>query len=80
LPNDELIFSTQQYCQKLLADHGYHQYEVSAYSQPGLQCWHNVNYWQFGDYLGIGAGAHGKITQALPTNMRSFKPKSRNNI
>jgi oxygen-independent coproporphyrinogen-3 oxidase len=77
LPNDELIFSMQKHCQKLLADQGYLQYEVSAYSQPGLQCQHNVNYWQFGDYLGIGAGAHGKITQTLPQQIiRSFKPKS----
>jgi len=77
LPNDELIFSTQKHCQTLLAAHGYQQYEVSAYSQPGLHCRHNVNYWQFGDYLGIGAGAHGKITQALPDKInRSFKPKS----
>jgi len=77
LPNDELIFSTQKHCQKLLADHGYLHYEVSAYSQPGLQCRHNVNYWQFGDYLGIGAGAHGKITQTLPDKIiRTFKPKS----
>ncbi|UOA09407.1 radical SAM family heme chaperone HemW [Methylobacter sp. S3L5C] len=77
LPNDELIFSMQKHCQKLLADQGYQQYEVSAYSQLGLQCRHNVNYWQFGDYLGIGAGAHGKITQTLPQQIiRSFKPKS----
>ena len=77
LPNDELIFATQQQGQALLADHGYWQYEVSAYSQPGLQCRHNVNYWQFGDYLGIGAGAHGKITLALPhAVIRTFKPKS----
>jgi oxygen-independent coproporphyrinogen-3 oxidase len=77
LPSDELIFSTQKHCQKLLADGGFQQYEVSAYSQPGFQCRHNVNYWQFGDYLGIGAGAHGKITQALPDMItRSFKPKS----
>jgi len=77
LPHDELVFSTQKHCQKLLADHGYQQYEVSAYSQPGLHCRHNVNYWQFGDYLGIGAGAHGKITQVLPDMIiRSFKPKS----
>ena len=77
LPNDELIFSTQKHCQKLLADHGYQQYEVSAYSQPSMHCRHNVNYWQFGDYLGIGAGAHGKITQTLPHQItRSFKPKS----
>ena len=77
LPNDELIFATQQQCQNLLAAQGFLQYEVSAYSQPGLQCRHNVNYWQFGDYLGIGAGAHGKITQALPDQItRTFKPKS----
>jgi oxygen-independent coproporphyrinogen-3 oxidase len=60
-----------------LAEHGYQQYEVSAYSKQGLQCRHNLNYWQFGDYLGIGAGAHGKITQGLPHQIiRSFKPKS----
>ena len=77
LPNDELIFEMQKHCQQLLADKGYQQYEVSAYSQPGLKCKHNVNYWQFGDYLGIGAGAHGKITQALPNLItRTFKPKS----
>ena len=77
LPNDELIFATQQQCQNLLAAQGFQHYEVSAYSQPGLQCRHNVNYWQFGDYLGIGAGAHGKITQTLPNQItRTFKPKS----
>jgi oxygen-independent coproporphyrinogen-3 oxidase len=77
LPNDEAIFRTQMACQKILADHYYQQYEVSAYSQQGLHCRHNLNYWQFGDYLGIGAGAHGKITQDLPQHiMRTFKPKS----
>ena len=77
LPDDDIIFSTQQQCQRLLADHGYQQYEVSAYSKQGRQCRHNMNYWQFGDYLGIGAGAHGKITQELPQSIiRSFKPKS----
>jgi len=77
LPDDETIFSTQKQCQSLLAEHGYRQYEVSAYSKQGRQCRHNVNYWQFGDYLGIGAGAHGKITQELPQRIiRSFKPKS----
>ncbi|MCX7106224.1 MAG: radical SAM family heme chaperone HemW [Methylococcales bacterium] len=77
LPNDELIFATQQQCQNLLAAQGFQHYEVSAYSQLGLQCRHNVNYWQFGDYLGIGAGAHGKITQALPDQItRTLKPKS----
>ncbi len=77
LPDDETIFRSQKQCQTLLADHGYQQYEVSAYSKQGRQCRHNLNYWRFGDYLGIGAGAHGKISQNLPqTIIRSFKPKS----
>ena len=77
LPDDETIFSTQKKCQRILADHGYLQYEVSAYSKQGSQCRHNVNYWQFGDYLGIGAGAHGKISQTLPDQIiRSLKLKS----
>jgi putative oxygen-independent coproporphyrinogen III oxidase len=46
----------------LLNNHGYSQYEVSAFSKEGRQCKHNLNYWQFGDYVGLGAGAHGKIT------------------
>ena len=76
LPNDDLIFATQQACQALLTEHGYAQYEISAYSQPGRQCRHNLNYWQFGDYLGIGAGAHGKISLALPGNIvRTVKPR-----
>jgi oxygen-independent coproporphyrinogen-3 oxidase len=48
--------------QALLAENGYQQYEISAYGKPGKQARHNLNYWQFGDYLGIGAGAHGKLT------------------
>jgi oxygen-independent coproporphyrinogen-3 oxidase len=68
---------TQKAGQNLLANAGFHQYEISAYSQPGWQCRHNVNYWQFGDYLGIGAGAHGKISLALPGQIiRTQKPKS----
>ena len=77
LPDDELIFKTQQTCQQLLAESGYQQYEVSAYSRAGLHCRHNTHYWQFGDYLGIGAGAHGKISQELPdTIIRSVKAKN----
>jgi oxygen-independent coproporphyrinogen-3 oxidase len=77
LPEDELIFTAQQQCQALLAEHGYQQYEVSAYSQPTAQCQHNLNYWQFGDYLGIGAGAHGKISLVLPEQIiRTVKPKN----
>ncbi|MGZ8226843.1 MAG: radical SAM family heme chaperone HemW [Methylococcaceae bacterium] len=77
LPDDEAIFSIQKHCQNLFSDFGYQQYEVSAYSKPGFQCRHNLNYWQFGDYLGIGAGAHGKVTQRTSRQIiRTFKPKS----
>jgi oxygen-independent coproporphyrinogen-3 oxidase len=77
LPEDELIFMAQQACQQLLAEQGYQQYEVSAYSKAGSRCQHNLNYWQFGDYLGIGAGAHGKISLSVPENIiRTTKPKS----
>jgi oxygen-independent coproporphyrinogen-3 oxidase len=77
LPNDDHIFAMQQRCQQRLADYGYQQYEVSAYCKTNKQCRHNLNYWQFGDYLGIGAGAHGKISQQLPQSIiRSFKSKS----
>ena len=76
LPEDDLIFSIQQQCQQRLAACGYQQYEVSAYAKPGKQCRHNRNYWQFGDYLGIGAGAHGKTSRALPDDIiRTTKPK-----
>ena len=76
LPSDEAIFNEQLFCQQLLAEHGYQQYEISAYAQQGKECRHNINYWSFGDYLGIGAGAHGKITQDLPGNIvRTIKPK-----
>ncbi|NOQ14630.1 MAG: radical SAM family heme chaperone HemW [Methyloprofundus sp.] len=76
LPSDESIFDAQLACQKLLAEQGYQQYEISAYAQAGKQCKHNINYWSFGDYLGIGAGAHGKITLGLPDNIvRTMKPK-----
>lgn len=77
LPDDTIIFNTQEQCQTFLARAGYEHYEVSAYSQPNKLCRHNLNYWQFGDYLGIGAGAHGKITQVLPNVIyRSFKTKN----
>ena len=77
LPEDEAIFIAQQLCQRRLAEQGYRQYEISAYARDGYPCRHNRNYWQFGDYLGIGAGAHGKITQALPDRIvRTAKTKS----
>lgn len=62
LPGDDLIMDMQTQGQRLLANAGFKQYEVSAYAKPQKQCQHNLNYWQFGDYIGIGAGAHGKIT------------------
>ena len=64
LPADDTIWAMQEAIQALLAQHGYRQYEVSAYSQTGRACRHNLNYWRFGDYLGIGAGAHAKLTHA----------------
>lgn len=77
LPEDETIFELQNACQQLLEHHGYQQYEISAYAKSGFQSRHNCNYWQFGDYLGIGAGAHGKISLALPGRiLRTAKPKS----
>lgn len=62
LPSDDTIAHCFEQGQALLAQHGYHPYEVSAYAKPAQQCRHNLNYWQFGDYLGIGAGAHSKLT------------------
>jgi oxygen-independent coproporphyrinogen-3 oxidase len=62
MPDDELCWEQQNACQTLLAKHGYRQYEVSAYCLDKRESKHNLNYWRFGDYLGIGAGAHGKIT------------------
>ena len=62
MPDDDLCWEQQNSCQALLAQQGYHQYEVSAYSLDDHESRHNLNYWHFGDYLGIGAGAHGKIT------------------
>ena len=64
LPDEELAFEMQLACQAVLAGAGYAQYEVSAYARPSRRCEHNLNYWQFGDYLGVGAGAHGKLTDA----------------
>lgn len=62
IPEHDEAWDMQERCQALLAEAGYAQYEISAYARPGRQCAHNLNYWRFGDYLGIGAGAHGKLT------------------
>ena len=63
LPEDETLWDIQEQGQKLLSEAGYEHYEISGYAKPGYQCKHNLNYWRFGDYLGIGCGAHGKVTQ-----------------
>ncbi|MFI4968587.1 MAG: radical SAM family heme chaperone HemW [Lysobacterales bacterium] len=64
LPDEDRAWDMQEACQQRLADAGYAQYEVSAYARDGLRSMHNLNYWTFGDYLGIGAGAHGKLSDA----------------
>ncbi len=62
LPDDDASSDMQQRIEELLAAHGYQHYETSAFAQPGRRSRHNLNYWQFGDYLGIGAGAHSKLS------------------
>jgi len=62
LPNDDASADMQQMIEATMAAAGYDHYEISAYAKPGRQARHNLNYWQFGDYLGIGAGAHSKIS------------------
>lgn len=64
LPDEDILGDIQEQGHQLLTAAGFNHYEVSAYAQPKRQSRHNLNYWQFGDYLGIGAGAHSKITQA----------------
>jgi oxygen-independent coproporphyrinogen-3 oxidase len=62
LPEDDLAAEMLGECILRLTDAGFEHYEVSAYARPGRQCRHNLNYWTFGDYLGVGAGAHGKLS------------------
>ena len=76
LPNDDLIADTHEVGILQLEQSGYKQYEVSAYAQQGKQCKHNRNYWEFGDYVAIGAGAHGKVSnQQMGSIERYFKYK-----
>jgi oxygen-independent coproporphyrinogen-3 oxidase len=67
LPDDDLAADMQEMVEATLAAHGLENYETSAFARPGRRCLHNLNYWTFGDYLGIGAGAHGKISS--PTDI-----------
>ncbi|HXQ63932.1 MAG TPA: radical SAM family heme chaperone HemW [Steroidobacteraceae bacterium] len=76
LPDEDLAHEIQVTSHARLAAAGYRQYEISAWARPGSECRHNLNYWQFGDYLGIGAGAHGKLTDAVAGSIsRTVKTK-----
>ena len=75
LPVEDTLANIQDHGEQLLTAAGLSQYEVSAWSKPGFACQHNINYWRFGDYLGIGAGAHGKITDGENNVIRYAKRK-----
>jgi putative oxygen-independent coproporphyrinogen III oxidase len=75
LPTDDTAAEMLAACGERLAAAGFAQYEVSGYAQPGRQCRHNLNYWTFGDYLGVGAGAHGKLTFVPDTIVRTVQPR-----
>jgi putative oxygen-independent coproporphyrinogen III oxidase len=77
IPDEDGAWDMQEQCQLLLANAGYAQYETSAYARPERRCAHNLNYWRFGDYLGIGAGAHAKLTLGASQQvLRRWKVKS----
>lgn len=75
LPDEEVLADIQEQGEELLARAGFQRYEVSAFAQAGQACRHNLNYWQFGDYLGIGAGAHGKLSAADGEIWRTTKTR-----
>lgn len=75
LPEDDLLWDIQEAGQALLAEAGYAQYEVSAYARAGRQARHNLNYWTFGDFLGIGAGAHAKLSSTEGRIQRTWKTR-----
>ncbi|MEM1112588.1 MAG: radical SAM family heme chaperone HemW [Pseudomonadota bacterium] len=75
LPEENLLGDIQARGEGLLAGAGFRQYEVSAYARSGFECRHNLNYWYFGDYIGIGAGAHGKLTHADGRILRYSKTR-----
>jgi len=78
LPDDDTSAEMQIEIESLLAAHGYEHYETSAFAKKGMQARHNLNYWQFGDYLGIGAGAHSKLSyhDKITRESRSKHPKA----
>jgi oxygen-independent coproporphyrinogen-3 oxidase len=78
VPDEDASAAMQDMIAELTAQAGYQHYEVSAYARPGRQARHNLNYWQFGDYLGIGAGAHSKLSfpHRIIRQMRYKQPKA----
>jgi putative oxygen-independent coproporphyrinogen III oxidase len=80
LPPEDLVLEIERGGRRLLAASGYRRYEISAYERGGSRCTHNLNYWLFGDYLGIGAGAHGKVTllreQAVERRAKTRNPRT----
>ncbi len=80
LPDEDSAWEMQQECGQILSKAGYEQYEISAWACPDFQCRHNLNYWRYGDFVGIGAGAHGKITlpseQTVRRRVRQKHPRS----
>ena len=76
LPDESALESIQQAGEGVLADAGLHQYEVSAFSREGEESRHNMNYWRFGDYIGLGAGAHGKISLSDGTIIRTQRTRA----
>lgn len=75
LPDDDQLWDIFDLGHQKLSQAGYVQYEISGYSKPGYQCQHNLNYWRFGDYLGIGCGAHGKLSFVDGRIIRTTKVK-----
>ncbi|MBY7924415.1 radical SAM family heme chaperone HemW [Vibrio fluvialis] len=75
LPDDDALWDIFDLGHQKLTEAGYVQYEISGYSKPGYQCQHNLNYWRFGDYLGIGCGSHGKLSFADGRIVRTTKVK-----
>jgi oxygen-independent coproporphyrinogen-3 oxidase len=70
LPDDDTAWDMQEQCGKLLMEAGFRQYEISAWAREGFRCRHNLNYWRYGDFLGIGAGAHSKLTLPAEQSVR----------
>ena len=77
IPEDDQAYAMLDRITEMTAGAGMERYEVSAYAKPGHRCWHNLNYWQFGDYLGIGAGAHSKLSFAhrVVRQVRAREPR-----